>query len=88
MRIFIRIKRYHSEIRCVFANDSAAIHMRISRKIRQYVWGIRCVFDNDFATIRMRIFTVEYFLTEIYVAYMSQNWQQYAFVFYRHGVKM
>ena len=64
MRIFIRIKRYHSEIRCVFANDSAAIRMRISRKIRQYVWGIRCVFDNDFATIRMRTFTVKYVFTE------------------------
>ena len=84
MRIFIRIKRYHSEICCVFANDSAAIRMRISRKIRQYVWG----FDNDFATIRMRIFTVKYVLTEKYVAYMSQNWQEYACVFYRHDVKM
>ena len=70
MRIFIRIKRYHSEIRCVFANDSAAIRMHISRKIRQCVWGIRCVFDNDFATIHMRIFTVKYVLTEEYVAYM------------------
>ena len=88
MRIFIIIKRYHSEIRCVFANDSAAIRMHISRKIRQYVWGIRCVFGNDFATIRMRIFTVKYVLTEKYVAYMSQNWQQYASVFYRHDVKM
>ena len=88
MRIFIIKKRYHSEIRCVFANDSAAIRMHISRKIRQYVWGIRCVFGNDFATIRMRIFTVKYVLTEKYVAYMSQNWQQYASVFYRHDVKM
>ena len=62
--------------------------MHISRNIRQYVWEIRCVFDNDFATIRMRIFTVKYVLTEKYVAYMSQNWQQYACVFYRHDVKM
>ena len=46
------------------------------------------MFDNDFATIRMRIFTVKYVLTEKYVAYMSQNWQQYACVFYRHDVKM
>ena len=46
------------------------------------------MFDNDFATIRMRIFTVEYVLTEKYVAYMLQNWQRYAYVFYRHDVKM
>ena len=42
------------------------------------------MFDNDFATIRMRIFAVKYVLTEKYFAYMSQNWQQYACVFYRH----
>ena len=46
------------------------------------------MFDNTFATIRMRIITVKYVLTEKYVAYMSQNWQQYACVFYRHDVKM
>ena len=46
------------------------------------------MFDNDFATIRMRIFTLKYVLTEQYVAYMSQNWQQYACVSYRHDVMM
>ena len=49
---------------------------------------VACLTVNDFATIRMRIFTVKYVLTEKYVAYMSQNWQQYACVFYRHDVKM
>ena len=46
------------------------------------------MFDNDFAMIRIRICTVKYVPTEKYVAYMSQNWQQYACVFYRHDVKM
>ena len=46
------------------------------------------MFDNDFATIHMRIVTLKYVLTEEYVAYMSQNWQQYACVFYRNDVRM
>ena len=88
MRIFKRMKRNYGEIRCVLVNDSTAIRMQISRKIRQYVWEIRCVFDNDFAMISMRILTVKYVLTEEYVAYMSQNWQQYACIFYRHDVRV